>query len=349
MLGKKQSDMSERNSTNFLRVLAIVLVVNSHMDGVYPSNLTFLATGGMIGNALFFMLSALGLMVSMQDRQRAFGEWYARRIIRIYPSVWATILLLVFPMGIYGGLTKISNILDEMGKFFYPPFWFLQALLIYYAAIYFIIRDFSCKRLAFVSIPAITTYVLYYALVLDLQTWSIEQTPFRLIFYFLVVLWGVYLGSQIKKMHFRGIQDVLLLILSTVAIYVHKYLMYKGIYPGLQFVQHLAMFSVLYFAIRVAKSDLISKTLMESKYIGTLFGIVSGATLEIFLVNNSIDFMGPRLGTFPGNMAALISLNVVFAIIVFCCASVIRRKLEASTGLTTQNQNLITNVALTTH
>src|SRR5206468_4902650 len=100
--------MSDRNSTNFLRVLAIILVVNSHMDNLYPPQVAFLATGGMIGNALFFMLSACGLLVSMQEHPRAFGEWYARRIIRIYPSVWVTVILLSFPIGIYSGSIKLD-------------------------------------------------------------------------------------------------------------------------------------------------------------------------------------------------------------------------------------------------
>jgi peptidoglycan/LPS O-acetylase OafA/YrhL len=43
---------------DFLRFSAIVLVINSHMDSFYP--IPELGTGGALGNALFFMLSAFG-------------------------------------------------------------------------------------------------------------------------------------------------------------------------------------------------------------------------------------------------------------------------------------------------
>jgi peptidoglycan/LPS O-acetylase OafA/YrhL len=326
--------MSDRSSTNFLRVLAIVLVVNSHMDSVYPPNLAFLATGGMIGNALFFMLSACGLLVSMQEHPRGFGEWYARRITRIYPSVWVTVLLLGFPIGIYGGTIGLNNILNEMGKFFYPPFWFLQALLIYYGIIFFIISNFSSKRLALVSVPAVTMYALYYMFVLDLEKWSIEQTPFRLIYYFLVFLWGIYLGSQRERLQFSGSRDVIMLIVSISFIYGHKYLMQRGMFLSFQFIQHLASFPMLYFAVKVAKSRFIRQELMGNHYAGKVLTLVSGATLEIFMVNNSIDFLGYQLGAFPINLIVLVSLNTGLALIIFYCAQPIRRNLESCTSIT---------------
>jgi peptidoglycan/LPS O-acetylase OafA/YrhL len=339
--------MPEKNSTNFLRVLAIVLVINSHMDSLYPPQVAFLATGGMMGNALFFMLSACGLLVSMRARPRAFGEWYARRIIRIYPPVWLTVVLLSFPIGIYVGSIRLDNILEEMSKFFYPPFWFLQALLIYYAIIFFIIRDFSYKRLALVSIPTVTIYVLYYIFLLDLAKWSIEQTPFKLIYYFLVVLWGVYLGSQSERLQFRGPRDVVLLILSVSFIYGHKYLMQRGLLLSYQFVQHLASFPMLYFAVKVAKSSFIRHTIMDNRYAGKALTFVSGATLELFIVNNSsIGFLGPKLGAFPFNVLALVLLNSGLALLIFYCAQPIRRTLESHASVA-QDRNIITDLAAT--
>jgi len=325
--------MSDRDSTNFLRVLAIILVVNSHMDSLYPPKLAFLATGGMIGNALFFMLSAYGLLMSMQASPRAFGEWYARRLIRIYPSVWVTVILLSFPIGIYGGSIRLNNILEEMGKFFYPPFWFLQALFIYYGIIFFIIRDFSYKRLVLASIPIVTIYAVYYILLLDLAKWSIEETPFRLIYYCLVVMWGIYLGSQSERLEFEGLKDVIKFILTCLVIYGHKYLMQRGVLSSFQFVQHLASFPMLYFAVKVAKSSFIRQNIMGGHYTGKVLTFVSGITLEIFIVNNSIDFLGYKLGTFPINVIALVSLNFGLALIIFYCAQPIRRILEASTSI----------------
>ena len=318
----------QRNSTNFLRALAIFLVINSHMDSLYPPKFAALATGGMMGNALFFLLSAWGLTLSMQARQRTFGEWYGRRIIRIYPAVWVTVILLTFPMGIYHGQIRLDNVLDEIGKFFYPPFWFLEALMIYYAIIFFIIRNFSYKRLALASIPVVAIYVMYYVFLLDLTKFSIESTPFRLIYYFLVILWGIYLAARSNKIEFKGFQDVFFLLISIACIYGQKYLMQRGGYDSYQFIQHLASFPMLYYFVKVSKSNFIQHTLMDSRYIGRALTFVSAATLELFMVNNSLDFMDAKLGPFPLNVIALLSINLAIALIIFYCAKPIAKALE---------------------
>jgi peptidoglycan/LPS O-acetylase OafA/YrhL len=318
--------MSEqRNSTNFLRVLALALVVNSHMDELYPRKLAVLATGGMMGNALFFMLSSLGLILSMQARQRSFGEWYGRRITRIYPSVWVIVILLTFPLDIYRGATHLGNVLDQMNKFFYPPFWFLEALMIYYVFVFFIINHYSDRRLAWVASLVVAIYVLYYVFLLDLTKFSIEGTPFRLIFYFLVVLWGIFLGSRGEKIQYKGPQDVLFLLLSIACIYAHKFLMLHGRYDSFQFVQHLAAFPMLYYFLKVAKSNFISHTIMGGRYLGATLTFVSAATLEVFMVNNTIDFLGPKLGSFPVNVISLLVLNLGLALLIFYCAKPISR------------------------
>ena len=120
----KKTEISQRNDTNFLRALAIILIINSHMDLFYP--VKYLATGGMIGNSIFFMLSSIGLYLSWQKNpQYNFNVWFLRRIRRIYPSVWITIIAISLPILICTDKFIVSNILQYVGMFFYPPFWFL--------------------------------------------------------------------------------------------------------------------------------------------------------------------------------------------------------------------------------
>ena len=51
---------------------------------------SFFATGGAIGDALFFFASGFTIFLG-QDR--TFGNYYKRRINRIYPTVFAWALL----------------------------------------------------------------------------------------------------------------------------------------------------------------------------------------------------------------------------------------------------------------
>jgi peptidoglycan/LPS O-acetylase OafA/YrhL len=66
----------------FLRALAAILITNSHYTGVYPIDL--IANGGLLGDVLFFSLSGF-VLVNIRVN---FVEWYKKRILRIYPSIW---------------------------------------------------------------------------------------------------------------------------------------------------------------------------------------------------------------------------------------------------------------------
>jgi len=319
-----------RRNTDFLRVVAIFLVVNSHMDALYPPHLAFLATGGMIGNSLFFALSGWGLLLSMQQHKKPFAEWYARRMTRIYPAVWVVVAVLTFPIGVVEGAIRLDNILDALGKFFYPPFWFLQALLIYYALVYAVVARFSYRRLLQVALPVVALYAVCYSSFLDLHKWSIEETPFRLIYYFLVMLWGLYIGSKSYQMHCT-IYDLMWLSLSIACIYLHKTLMAHGLLLWFQCVQHVATFPMLYYFAKVASSTQV-QSLMGDHLFGQVLRGISTLTLEIFMVNNSIDVFGTKLGPFPINVFALLTLNLGLALLVRVCALPLARCLQPSSA-----------------
>ncbi len=80
-----------RNDTDFLIFLAIILIINWHLDILYP--IKHLATGGAIGPSLFFMLSAYGLYFSFTP-QTSFLTFISNRIKKIYPSVWLELLII---------------------------------------------------------------------------------------------------------------------------------------------------------------------------------------------------------------------------------------------------------------
>src|SRR5258706_2979816 len=141
------------------------------------------------------------------------------------------------------------------------------------------------------------------------------------------MLWGVYLGSQNDKLKYNGLRDVLVLVISIGTICIHKYFMQHGRFLSLQFVQQLAVFPMLYFFAKVAKARLVKDTIMESRYVGTILTLISGITLEIFMVNNSIDALGPKLGVFPLNVMALLAINIALALIIFYCAKPIVARL----------------------
>lgn len=72
-------------SIDILKFLAALFITNSHMELLY-GKYSVLATGGSIGDVLFFFCSGFTLLMGRTGR---FDNWYKRRINRIYPTVFA--------------------------------------------------------------------------------------------------------------------------------------------------------------------------------------------------------------------------------------------------------------------
>lgn len=73
--------MKQRNiGIDILKCFAAIVITNSHMDILYPK-FGALATGGAIGDALFFFCSGFTLFLGRMGR---FDNWYKRRIIIVF-------------------------------------------------------------------------------------------------------------------------------------------------------------------------------------------------------------------------------------------------------------------------
>ena len=108
------------DDTKFLRFVAICLILNSHLD-LYSPYYIF-GTGGAIGNVLFFMLSSFGLVLSEKRRPQRFLNYYAKRVRRIYPSVWVVVFFIMLPQYFHHE-TDIKMVIIFLSKCLWPPFW----------------------------------------------------------------------------------------------------------------------------------------------------------------------------------------------------------------------------------
>lgn len=309
------------------------MVINSHMDVFYP--ISIMGTGGAIGNSLFFALSSYGLLLSEKNTHQTFAQYFIKRLRRIYPPIWTFVTLFIIPQAFYyyfASADKFRIIASEFNLYdplaflsliFYPPpaFWFLDALMIYYLMGYFLIINFSIKRIAILSTILVVAYISMYLRISDFSSLVIEQElKFKLLFYFLIFLFGLVLASLGDRVKYRGKGDFLYLTLFASIIYGHKILVIVtgGQFSEFQFVQQLSIFPLVFFFLKIGRSrfviDFMNQDSTQSKFIG----LISAMTLELYIVHGSIRVLiSPHLSVFPINIVVYLLTIFMFAYLFY--------------------------------
>lgn len=317
--------------TNALRCLAILLVINSHMDILYP--IPQLSTGGAIGNALFFMLSAYGITLSERKKSQTLSEYLGKRITRVYIPVWTCILLLVVPsVGwfFHQGHHEIaqatlahfglSDLLSAIGILFYPPpaFWFLDVLMLYYLVGFFLMKNFS-RRL--ILLAAGVTLVIYTAMYVSAGYYSIliveQWIQFKTVFYFLVFLFGIDLavsGYGMPVKHRSWLGNFLLFIASLLLFYGHKLLMMRGMLLQWQFVEQVLIFPIILALMRLFHQPGVLRWLASLPQLNHLMGLGAAMTLELYLTHGPLrGLLAPTLPPFPLSVGIYLLAVVLYS------------------------------------
>jgi hypothetical protein len=307
--------------TQFLRALAIVLIINSHLDRYYP--IPYIGTGGAIGNSIFFFLSAFGLYISQQERNKHFTEWFTNRIGRIYPSLWIVLISLYMPVLIWQGKLSYSTVTTFIGYFFSPPYLFLQVLLVYYLLAFPLIKNLWKTNILVILVLLSLIYIGCYITIVDLSRWSVEESPFDLIHYFMVFIFGIYIAKKSKDIIYSGPMNYFYLFLFIGLVYTHKFLMLKGLYLEYQFLQQASMYPILYYLLKISRSPLIVTRLMRSPVLSRAVEFIANNTLEIYIVHQTISY--PLLYmqmSFPINL-------IVFLLLTFSLSAIVNRLANA--------------------
>lgn len=198
---------------NLLRLAAILLVINSHCDPLYP--IPALATGGALGNALFFILS--GYLLKLDG---SFFGHMGRRIARLYPG-----MIIMLTADVLRGGTKIPSLKEALLNYVWPTaFWFVGAIVL------FDILAFGLSKLRFqehfgrFSLFMAVLYFAAYFLIVDKSVWSVEEPGlrnpaqwFKLIYYFYIYALGFCLSSGPKKTTRMQPKTLLILALAFAA------------------------------------------------------------------------------------------------------------------------------------
>ena len=323
-------EKTKRNiSIDILKFFAVLLITNSHFDEQYVY-CKELATGGAIGDALFFFCSGYTLFLGRFGR---FDTWYKRRIRRIYPSVVG--------LGIVASLFYHTDF--SLGQLLtVGAGWFVSCIMIYYVLLYFV-RRYAINRLRVVYGAVGVLILLWYGLFFEPvrtymqqipclswmvfcepmdKVWIYQNTYFKWGFFFLFMLFGAELGLREKENGIRGERNFFKILFKLTGSVVGFYLL-PLISLKYHVVQNCLLLSLVplagtcYYLYQLCQTNLMLR-LMQRKRIGWCIKAVGGLCLEIYLVQpfvrtTALNFL------FPLN---ILILSVAIVVVAYLCRSV---------------------------
>lgn len=262
---------------DWVKVGAIVLIINSHLDNIYP--ISVLATGGAVGNALFFIASGYLLFPATTG----FISWFWHRISKIYPYVWVhTIFMLII------GFKKLSwSPVSVFEVFIWPThYWFIGAIIIFYVFSYFITKNRCLKYILLSQCILVVISGLYYVFLLDTGTFVIEEAGlnsiagfYKLFYYFFIMLSGAVL--KLVDLKLSPNKCLFMSVSSFGLLYLVKALLQTGSIPmEFQFLNQIfvvlfAWFTMVFF---------MQLDLMKFEKINIGMRVFASRSLAVYLV-----------------------------------------------------------------
>lgn len=301
--------VKERNiAIDVLKFIAAILITNSHM-GILYGKYNELATGGAIGDVLFFFCSGFTLFLS---RGLRFDNWYKRRINRIYPTIFAWAILSAFVFDMNMGMDYI--IIHGGG-------WFVTCIMIYYIILYFIQRFLIGKLWMVFGIVSLIC-VIWYILLDKPDDYNIYgETYFKWGHYFLFMLLGAIMGLGSGRNNWCVIKNTIFLFISIVVYYL--ILLVGRLYPAyndLQIISILSLLSITYFCYNTCSCNKVIN-IYKSNIGGWIIKFIGGLCLEIYIVQGV--FLSDKFNCiFPFNILFVFIIIVFAAYILRCCSRI---------------------------
>ncbi|MGO4918546.1 acyltransferase family protein [Maribacter spongiicola] len=288
-----------------MKCIAALLITNSHFDLLYPYK--FLATGGSIGNSLFFFASGFLLFLKPMGR---FDNWYKKRINRIYPTIFAWAILSTLFVNKHDDIIYII---------LYSGEWFISCIMVYYVIIYFI-NKFMKDNLMLSWGISLLIFIVWYIVIdkpSDYDMYGI--TYFKYGFYFLFMLMGAIMGASKKQLIYHFKSDFLKLIGCCILYYLivigAKHFEIINIF---QMLSLAPLIGLTYYFYKVAKSPILKKV-YQNNIGGAFIKIIGGLCLEIYLVQVSL-LTGRYNNYFPLNIIGMFLAILIAAYILRCCS-----------------------------
>ena len=298
--------MKDRNiSIDVIKCIAAILITNSMFDTLYP--IRAFATGGTVGNCLFFFASGFTIFLKPAGR---FDQFYKKRINRIYPTIFAWALLSAIFFGSSQNMVQII---------LYGGGWFISCIMILYIFLYIVNKT---KRLLLSGIVSFLIVIVWFFISEAHTDTSLYgyNTFFRWGFYFLFMLLGAISGVYQKKITHQFGNNLFILTSFIFIFYAMLYYSRLDIIPKqIEIISLLPLLGLTFYFYKIGNTK-IMRNLYNHKVFGTAIKIIGGLCLEIYIVQASLrtDAMND---IFPLNIVLMFMIILIAAYILRCAAT----------------------------
>ena len=277
--------LKQRNvAIDILKVIGVICVLNSHLD-VFYGNYSYLATGGTIGNALFFFCSGFTLFLNKKDvRFVEFPNWYKRRFNRIYPTVFAVSIISCLLLGYGPNLLKLL---------IFGGGWFVPCIMVYYILCYALVAINGNKKNAYALVilgVIVATIIIYINQALPQSPYnmfSLKESNLCLISFFACMVLGVYTAKNDSKCLSTKVNVILsvffLMLFYAIYIVSRRFLSIYYLQPFCM----LPLLGFVYFFYYTCNCYTL-KNIYRKPGVNYAIMFVSGLCLEMYLCQDSI-------------------------------------------------------------
>lgn len=296
------------HALNFLKVFAILLVFNSHCSNLYPNSA--MATGGALGNSLFFILSGYFLTIRVDK----FFPWIRKRFLQLYPGMWIVSIINALVLHYAFPTWK-----EAISLYIFPTgYWFVGGLLLFNIVIWFLEKYKLLNRFGVYSLFMLALYIVCYVVFIDKNVWSVEDRNFfRMIYYFYIYSLGYCLKTGKIQVNLKVPDALIGAIIGFVGNIGWKFAMVKV--PMLMPTQFMCQVFCIIFSVSV----LIWGLNTEGEYCRRVperiqrgVDFWSRYSLEIYFAQR-IAQRRIALGiVFPLNMVVAIAFTLVYALLL---------------------------------
>lgn len=298
--------VKERDTAiDLVKFVAVFLVMNSHMGACYPKY-QFLATGGAIGDALFFFAS--GFTLFLGGAILRFDEWYKKRIKRIYPSILAVAIVGAF---VFGREESFGSII--LAK----QYWFIQCIFILYPLL-FLAKKYFSKHIALLGVLTVIVMAIF-PFFYKGEGLFYGSGYYRWAVYLLFMLLGAIVGKERAKIKQMNVWIAIVLTFFCIVVwYGMGYLLGNS---SLQILSIIPLMGVTVFIYMIGKSKPLDR-LLHSKIGGPIVISIGALCLESYLVQKMI-ITDAWNTLFPWNVPLIMVLVLISAYCVKVIANLI--------------------------